>query len=341
MNKKHNYYKILRQITNINSNSKDITNKVRIIRQIIENHLYHQFNLNTSINNSPICKQTFYNYINKVSSNINDLKNKSRAPHKTRLKYCWDDIVSFAIKKREQKYRDFKPDIRTLTNIVNNKFNIKVSHSQLSTQIQKRSKPSTIQLPQVYKKYEVWTLGYVQMDGINAHKHMRLNQKMHIFTAIDQYSRSMFAYCYDEQTKSNAIDFLHRAKKYFATLGIKIKHVRTDNGLEWVNYKDKRKYLSSFQLALHNEFISHDTTQTGSPYQNGKVERLNQTMQNQLIKQLASKYKNLTVNQMNTKVENYIKYYNFEKYHSTLKKIPYEVVENFTKYGIINEHVFE
>ena len=95
--------------------------------------------------------------------------------------------------------------------------------------------------------------------------------------------------------------------------------------------------MSSFQLALHNEYISHDTTQTGSPHQNGKVERLNQTIQNQLIKQLALKYNNLTVTQINTKLKTFIKYYNYEKYHSTLKKIPYEVIINFTKYGIINE----
>ena len=73
-----------------------------------------------------------------------------------------------------------------------------------------------------------------------------------------------------------------------------------------MNYKDKRNYVSSFQLALHNEYITHDTTQTASPHQNGKVERLNQTLQNQLIKQLAVKYNNLTVKQINTKLKTFI-----------------------------------
>ena len=197
MNKKFNYYKILNIIKDIKSDSKEVLHKTRIVRQIIENYLYHQFSLYKSINMSPICKQSFYNYVLKINNNSDLLINKSTAPIHTRLKYNWDEIVSFAIKKRNQKYKDIKLDIRSLTNIVNSKFNISISHTQLSSQINKRTKKKKLSLPLSFKKFEVFTPGYLQMDGINPHKHMKLDQKMHIYTAIDQYSRTMFAYCYD------------------------------------------------------------------------------------------------------------------------------------------------
>jgi len=59
------------------------------------------------------------------------------------------------------------------------------------------------------------------------------------YTAIDKYSRMVFAKVYDKKTSRNTISFIQETIKYF---GFSISKIQTDNGTEFMGEFDK--YLS-------------------------------------------------------------------------------------------------
>ena len=65
---------------------------------------------------------------------------------------------------------------------------------------------------------------------------------MHIQTKnIDEATREMYLYWYEEHTPSNTVDFIRRLIKYF---GYKPKEIQTDNGIEFTYNQAKiKKYI--------------------------------------------------------------------------------------------------
>ncbi|KPJ19636.1 Retrovirus-related Pol polyprotein from transposon TNT 1-94 [Papilio machaon] len=91
----------------------------------------------------------------------------------------------------------------------------------------------------------------------------------YFLTFTDDYSKKIFVYFL--QKKSEVIDKLKEFKKYVENqLECKIKCLRTDNGLEFIN-----KNISDL---LKGDGITHQTTVPYTPQQNGVAERLNRTL---------------------------------------------------------------
>jgi transposase InsO family protein len=86
--------------------------------------------------------------------------------------------------------------------------------------------------------------------------------------AVDDHSRLAYSEILSDERKETAAAFWTRARTYFASLGIEVTAVMTDNG---ACYRSK-----DFAAALGQ--IKHRRTRPYRPQTNGKVERFNRTL---------------------------------------------------------------
>lgn len=94
-----------------------------------------------------------------------------------------------------------------------------------------------------------------------------LGKKFYLFTAIDCKSRYGFIWCYRTISSTSGKDFAKRVKTYFP---FPIDAINTDNGSE---------YLLEFHKEVISWGIPHFFTDPNCPKQNGRVERLHQTVE--------------------------------------------------------------
>nr|GEV23593.1 hypothetical protein [Tanacetum cinerariifolium] len=96
-----------------------------------------------------------------------------------------------------------------------------------------------------------------------------VNGKKYILVIVDDYSRFTWVKCL--RSKNEAPDFIIKFLKMIQVrLKVSVRHIRTDNGTEFVN-QTLREYYEEVG-------ISHETSVARSPQQNGVVERRNRTL---------------------------------------------------------------
>lgn len=99
----------------------------------------------------------------------------------------------------------------------------------------------------------------------------------YLHAAVDAMTRLAYVECLENEQAVTAVAFLERALIFFASHGIlDVKSVMTDNGSA---YKSK-----AWRLALEEHEIEHFRTAPHTPKTNGKVERFNQTMQEEWLR---------------------------------------------------------
>ena len=89
-----------------------------------------------------------------------------------------------------------------------------------------------------------------------------------VHLAIDDHSRVSFARQLPDETAASCIQFLREAVTYYASLGVRIERVMTDNGAG---------YKNQFKAACEALEIRHIKTRPYTPKTNGKAERFVQT----------------------------------------------------------------
>ena len=94
----------------------------------------------------------------------------------------------------------------------------------------------------------------------------------YVHVAVDDHSRLAFAQILPDEKGPTCAAFLLAAAEFFAGHGITISRVMTDNALNYRRSND-------FQNALNILDAKHVLTRPHSPWQNGKAERFNRTMQ--------------------------------------------------------------
>lgn len=94
----------------------------------------------------------------------------------------------------------------------------------------------------------------------------------YVHVAVDDHSRLAFAQTLPDEKGTTCAQFLRDAAAFFARHGITIREVMTDNAM---NYRRSR----DFQSALAGIGAKHLLTRPYSPWQNGKAERFNRTLQ--------------------------------------------------------------
>ena len=91
----------------------------------------------------------------------------------------------------------------------------------------------------------------------------------YVHVCIDDHSRVAFAKIMSDEKRRSAIAFLKAALAYYASLGIKVERVMTDNGSCYRSF--------AFRRACKRLGLKHIRTKPYTPKTNGKAERFIQT----------------------------------------------------------------
>jgi transposase InsO family protein len=92
----------------------------------------------------------------------------------------------------------------------------------------------------------------------------------HLHVAVDDASRLAYTELLPDARGATCADFLARAAAWFATLGVRIERVMTDNAFAYTE-------STAFQAVIASLGARHLTTQPYRPRTNGKAERFIQT----------------------------------------------------------------
>lgn len=137
-----------------------------------------------------------------------------------------------------------------------------------------------------------------------------------IHSAVDGYSRVAYSEVLANEQATTAIGFWHRAKAFFATYGIEIERVLTDNGS---CYRSK-----DFAAALGD--VVHTFTRPFRPATNGKVERFNRT----LLAEWAYARPWTSEGQRTRGLDRWLHLYNHHRHHTAIGGPPMSRVSNLT-----------
>lgn len=156
-----------------------------------------------------------------------------------------------------------------------------------------------------------------RIDGPDAIDHNRGRSKAtrlgmdKVHVAIDDHSRLAFVRVLPDETGPTCAAFLTDAAAFFASHGITVREVMTDNAM---NYRLSR----DFKAALAALGAKHVLTRPHSPWQNGKAERFNRTLQeNWAYRQpFASNQERIDA------LDSWIEYYNYARGHTACGGLP-------------------
>lgn len=90
-----------------------------------------------------------------------------------------------------------------------------------------------------------------------------------VHVCIDDHSRVAFSQIHPDETKESAVPFLKAAVAYYASLGVTVSRVMTDNGSCYKSH--------AFRDACRDLGLKHKRTKPYTPKTNGKAERFIQT----------------------------------------------------------------
>jgi transposase InsO family protein len=116
-----------------------------------------------------------------------------------------------------------------------------------------------------------WRAHGREMGSTAAKKKARIGFD-YVHSVVDDHSRFAYSEILPDEKGNTCAEFFQRAIETFAAAGIRVERVMTDN--HW-------SYTRSTKLAelLTDERIAHKLIRPHCPWQNGKVERFNRTLQ--------------------------------------------------------------
>ncbi len=131
-----------------------------------------------------------------------------------------------------------------------------------------------------------------------------------LHVAVDDHSRMAFTQMLPNQKADTTIGFLNSAVEFFATHGIGIRALLTDNGS---SYRSQQ-----FRQACQKMAIKHSRTRPYTPRTNGKAERFIQTA----LREWAYAKHWTDSEQRDAHLQPWIDYYNRERPHGSLNYKP-------------------
>jgi transposase InsO family protein len=138
----------------------------------------------------------------------------------------------------------------------------------------------------------------------------------YIHSAVDAYSRLAYSEVLGNEQAVTAIGFWRRARAFFASYGITVERVMTDNG---------KCYISrDFGAELVNAHIAHTRTKPYCPRTNGKVERYNRTLLNEWA--YARPYQSEAAR--TRALDKWLHMYNHHRHHTAIGGPPVSRVNN-------------
>jgi transposase InsO family protein len=131
-----------------------------------------------------------------------------------------------------------------------------------------------------------------------------------VHLAIDDHSRVSFALIKTDECGPSCAQFLREAVAYYASLGVRIDRVMTDNG---TGYRSKAFVQACLELG-----IEHVRTRPYTPKTNGKAERFVQTS----LREWAYAQPYASSAQREAALQPFVHRYNWHRPHSALNRQP-------------------
>jgi transposase InsO family protein len=131
-----------------------------------------------------------------------------------------------------------------------------------------------------------------------------------VHVAVDDFSRLAYVEVLPDEKAPTAIGFLERAIAFFASHGIRVERVMTDNGSAYVSH--------AHRLACQRLGIRHLRTRAYRPQTNGKAERFIQT----LTRRWAHGRSYHSSTERTAALTSWLDHYNFKRPHGSLSHKP-------------------
>lgn len=156
---------------------------------------------------------------------------------------------------------------------------VRIRASRRTQHRYERDRPGDLIHVDVKKLGRIPDGGGWRVSGLDTVKHNRTSEKRklrigfdYVHVAVDDHSRLAFARVLSDEKGPTCAAFLSDAAAFFADHGIRIRQVMTDNALNYRRSNDFRDVLAVLDA-------QHLLTRPYSPWQNGKAERFNRTLQ--------------------------------------------------------------
>jgi transposase InsO family protein len=138
----------------------------------------------------------------------------------------------------------------------------------------------------------------------------------YVHSAVDAYSRLAYSEVHADERATTAIAFWHRARAFFASYGVDVERVMTDNGMCYISH--------AFRDELVKAAIIHTRTKPYCPRTNGKVERYNRTLLNEWA--YARPYRSEAAR--TRALDKWLHMYNHHRHHTAIGGPPTSRVNN-------------
>jgi transposase InsO family protein len=138
----------------------------------------------------------------------------------------------------------------------------------------------------------------------------------YVHSAIDAYSRLAYSEVHANEQATTTVGFWRRARAFFASYGITIERVLTDNGSCYRS--------SAFDAELVAAAVVHTRTKPFCPQTNGKIERFNRTLLNEWA--YARPYRSEAAR--TRALDTWLHMYNHHRHHTAIGGPPISRVNN-------------
>ena len=157
---------------------------------------------------------------------------------------------------------------------------------------------------------DIKKLGKIQGVGHRIHGDRRTRQRgigwEHLHVAIDAHSRSSYAEVLPDERKETTAAFLQRALFHYASQGVQVRRILTDNGMCY--------HSKLVQAVCDSQGIRHSFTRPYRPQTNGKAERFIQTA----LREWAYRLAYASSEQRSQALKAWLHHYNYHRSHSAL-----------------------
>jgi transposase InsO family protein len=141
---------------------------------------------------------------------------------------------------------------------------------------------------------------------------------VHVHSAIDAFSRLAYSEIHADETALTAAGFWQRAVAFYASYGITVERVLSDNGS---CYRSRE-----FARVVRDQLITHTRTRPYHPQTNGKIERFNRTLRDEWA--YARPYRSDAARLR--ALDKWLHLYNHHRYHTAIKGTPTSFVNNLS-----------
>ncbi len=207
-----------------------------------------------------------------------------------------------------QANKHFNDGVQTLADRIECDYNLTLHPTTIYRVLKRNDVRYTNRYTQTKKRWKIQLFSH-QIPGFELQMDTKYpfgyKQGRVIYTIIDDASRWVFAWTYEQANQENTLDFLDKVLKRAPFI---IQKIRTDQGKEFIGLRVK-EFLKQRQIAYRNN----------TPYcpeENGKIERFHKTLNEKAIRWSFSP--NDTLELLQYKLNLFLGYYNYQKRHRGL-----------------------